>query len=103
MTKRKTRTKPTKDNEITEIVSDSIEDVITTSAAQAEAPKTPKIVIDGVEYDASTLSDAAKGAIASLQFAEAKLMALQNELAVCQTARFAYIKSLKAELEGKAE
>ena len=103
MTKRKTRPKPTQDNENTEIVSDSAEDVITTSTAQAEVPKTPKIVIDGVEYDASTLSDPAKGAIASLQFAEAKLMALQNELAVCQTARFAYIKSLKAELEGTAE
>ena len=103
MTKRKTRPKPTKDNEITEIVSDSVEDVITTSMTQDEAQKTPKIVIDGVEYDASTLSDAAKGAIASLQFAEAKLMALQNELSVCQTARFAYIKSLKTELEGTAE
>ena len=58
-------------------------------------------LIDGVEYEATNLSDAAKGAIASLQFAEAKIMALQNELAVCQTARFAYVKGLKTELEGK--
>ena len=42
MTKRKTRPKPTQDNEITEIVSDSAEDVITTSTAQAEVPKTPE-------------------------------------------------------------
>ena len=100
MAKRKTRTKPGKDDEITEIVSDSIKDVIATCTSQEEAPKTPKIVIDGLEYDASTLSDAAKGAIASLQFAGAKLMALQNELAICQTAHFAYVKGLKAELEG---
>lgn len=69
---------------------------------QAAAPQTPKIVIDGVTYDATNLSDPAKGALASLQFAEARLMALQNELAICKTAQFAYIKGLKTELEGKA-
>lgn len=97
MARPKKTAKPAQDNEITEIVSEHIEDVVSGGAS-----KTPKIVIDGVEYDASNLSDPAKGAIASLQFAEAKLMALQNELAICQTARFAYVKGLKAELEGKA-
>ena len=90
------------DSQITEIVSDLIGDAVAESAAPSDAPKTPKIVIDGIEYDASNLSDPAKGAIASLQFAEARLMAMQNELAICQTAHFAYIKGLKAELEGKA-
>ena len=61
-----------------------------------------KITIDGVDYDASQLSDAAKGAIASLQFADARIMALRNELAVCQTAKIAYVRSLKAELEGQS-
>jgi len=70
--------------------------------ASADAPKTPKIVIDGIEYYAANLSAVAKGAIASLQFAEARLMALQSELAICQTAQFAYAKGLKAELEGKS-
>jgi len=47
----------------------------------------------------SKFSRAARGdAVASLRFAEARLMALQSELAVCQTARFAYIKSLRGEL-----
>lgn len=94
--------KPEQKAEMTEIVSDPIGDVVAASAPQDEAPRTPKIVIDGVEYDATNLSDPAKGAIASLQFAEAKLMALQNELAICQTAHFAYVKGLKAELEGAA-
>ena len=90
------------DNQITEIVSDAISAMVSAETAQADAPKIPKIVLDGVEYDATNLSAPAKGAIASLQFAEAKLMAMQNELAICQTAHFAYVKALKAELEGKA-
>lgn len=94
--------KPDAGSQTTEIVSDAIGDVVGESGTPADAPKTPKIVIDGVEYDATNLSDPAKGAIASLQFAEAKLMAMQNELAICQTAHFAYMKGLKTELEGKA-
>lgn len=94
--------KPEHTPELTEIVTEQIGDVDAAAAPQAEVPRTPKIVIDGVEYDAANLSAPAKGAIASLQFSEAKLMALQNELAICQTAHFAYVKGLKAELEGKA-
>ncbi|WP_430463562.1 hypothetical protein [Tabrizicola sp.] len=94
--------KPEENAEMTEIVMETASDVVADVSPQADAPKTPKIVIDGVEYDATNLSDPAKGAIASLQFAEAKLMALQNELAICQTAHFAYVKGLKAELEGAA-
>ena len=88
--------------EITEIVSDAIGGGVVQTAAPTNAPRTPRIVIDGVEYHATNLSDPARGAIASLQFAEAKIMALQNELAICQTAQFAYVRGLKAELEGKA-
>ena len=92
--------KSEQDVEMAEIVTEAASDVVADVSPQAEAPKTPKVAIDGVEYDATNLSNSAKGAIASLQFAEAKVMALQNELAVCQTAHFAYAKSLKAELEG---
>ena len=66
--------------------------------ATAPQPERRKIMIDDVEYDGENMSDAAKGALASLQFVEAKLMSLQNELAVCKTANFAYLKALKAEL-----
>jgi len=93
--------KSKKSVENAEIVAEVASDVDAEVSPQDEATKTPKIVIDGVEYDASKLSDPAKGAIASLQFAEARLMALQNELAICQTARFACMKGLKAELEGQ--
>ncbi|MCL7466101.1 DUF6447 family protein [Phaeovulum sp. NW3] len=95
--------KSEQDIEMTAIVTDAVTDAVSASPAISEASKTPKIVIDGVEYDAKNLSAPAKGAIASLQFAEAKLMALHNELAICQTAHFAYVKGLKAELEGKAD
>ena len=84
--------KPEENAEMTEIVTEAASDVVADVSPQADAPKTPKIVIDGVEYDATNLSAPAKGAVASLQFAEAKLMALQNELAICQTAHFAYVK-----------
>ena len=94
--------KPEENAEMTEIVTEAASDVVADVSPQADAPKTPKIAIDGAEYDATNLSDAAKGTITSLQFAEAKLMALQNELAICQTAHFAYVKALKAELDGAA-
>ena len=97
------KSKKSKENaKVAEVVTEDTSEVIADVSPQADASKTPKIVIDGVEYNAENVSDAAKGAIASLQFAEAKVMALQNELAVCQTARFAYVKGLKSELEGKA-
>lgn len=69
------------------------------SGGAVEATRSgPVIAIDGVEYDASNLSGSAEGALVSLRFTEARLMALQSELAVCQTARFAYIKGLREEL-----
>lgn len=96
------REKPKQSPEMSEIVSETVADVVTGDSLQTEAVRTPNIVIDGVEHDATNLSDPVKSAIASLKFAAAKLMALQNELAICQTAHFAYVKGLKAELEGKA-
>lgn len=72
------------------------------ASAEGAPRQSPKILLDGVEYDATNLSNPAMGAIASLQFAEAKLMALHNELAILQTAHFAYVKRLKADLEGKS-
>lgn len=94
---------PAQDANLSEIVSAAAGDVVVQTAMPADAEaRSPKIVIDDVEYDATNLSAPAKGAIASLQFAEAKLMTLHNELAICQTAHFAYVKGLKEELEGKA-
>mgnify|MGYP001203213064 FL=1 len=58
-----------------------------------------KIKIDDVEYDTDDLSDNAKAQVASLQFNEAHMHRLRNELAIADTARMAYSSALKKELE----
>ena len=59
----------------------------------------PKITVDGIEYNTEDLSDNGKAQLASLQFLEVQMSKLQNELAVFQTAKNAYISALKAELQ----
>ena len=59
----------------------------------------PKITVDGIEYNTEDLSDDGKAQLASLQFLEVQMSKLQNEIAVFQTAKNAYISALKAELQ----
>jgi hypothetical protein len=59
----------------------------------------PKITVDGIEYNTEDLSDNGKAQLASLQFLEVQMSRLQNEIAVFQTAKNAYISALKAELQ----
>ena len=59
----------------------------------------PKITVDGIEYNTEDLSDNGKAQLASLQFLEVQMNKLQNEIAVFQTAKAAYIAALKVELE----
>ena len=59
----------------------------------------PKITVDGIEYNTEDLSDNGKAQLASLQFLEVQMSKLQNEIAVFQTAKDAYISALKAELQ----
>lgn len=63
----------------------------------------PKITVDGIEYNTEDLSDNGKAQLASLQFLEVQMNKLQNEIAVFQTAKAAYVAALKAELEKIAE
>ena len=58
-----------------------------------------KIKIDDVEYETDDMSDNAKAQVASLQFNEAHMNRLRNELAIADTAKIAYVNALKAELE----
>ena len=58
-----------------------------------------KITIDGIEYNTDNLSDNAKAQVASLQFNEAHMNRLRNELAIADTARMAYSAALKKELD----
>ena len=60
--------------------------------------KGPKINIEGVEYELDKLSQGAKNQIANLQFVDAQLQQLNNELAVSDTARIAYTNALKNDL-----
>lgn len=63
----------------------------------------PKITVDGVEYNTEDLSDNGKAQLASLQFLEVQMSKLQNEIAVFQTAKSAYVAALKNELQKSAE
>ena len=58
-----------------------------------------KIKLDDVEYDTDNMSDNAKAQLASLQFNEAHINRLRNELAIADTAKIAYVNALKRELE----
>ncbi len=59
----------------------------------------PKIEVDGIEYNTEDLTDNGKAQLASLQFLEAQMTKLTNEIAVYQTAKNGYIAALKEELE----
>ena len=63
----------------------------------------PKITVDGIEYNTEDLSDNGKAQLASLQFLEVQMNKLQNEIAVFQTAKVAYVAALKVELEKTAD
>ena len=58
-----------------------------------------KITIDEVEYKLDELSDNVKAQIANIQFVDAQLQQLNNELAVSDTARIGYSNALKTELK----
>ena len=57
-----------------------------------------KITIDDVEYSLNDLSDNAKAQLGNIQFVDAQLQQLNNELAVSDTARIGYTNALKSEL-----
>ena len=60
------------------------------------------ITIDGTEYRVSELSERAKQHIASIQFVDAQMTQINNELAVADTARIGYTAALKAEMTIKS-
>ena len=57
------------------------------------------ISIDGKTYDLNTISEAAKAQLLNIQAADAELKRLAIQTALTQTARVAYGKALKEELE----
>jgi hypothetical protein len=63
--------------------------------------QTEKITIDGNHYNFGDLSAAAKDQLRNIQFVEAQLLQLRNELAISDTARLAYTRALKVELKNE--
>ena len=57
-----------------------------------------KVKIDDAEYNLDELSDNAKAQLASIQFVDKQLQQLQNEWAVCDTARIGYTRALNVSL-----
>jgi hypothetical protein len=58
----------------------------------------PTLTVDGKNYDASALSDAAQAQIANIRFCDDQIQQLRNEWAVADTARLGYTAALKREL-----
>lgn len=57
-----------------------------------------KITIDGKDYPLSSLSQSAKDTLKSIQFVDEQIQQKQNEWAVADTARIAYLNALKREV-----
>ena len=58
-----------------------------------------KITIDGVEYSADQLSETARQQVGNLRATDQEIQRLEQQLAICRTARAAYAQALKAQLE----
>lgn len=56
------------------------------------------LTIDGREYDTEQLSEVAKAQVTNIRLVDQKVAQLQQELAIMQTARNAYVHALQAEL-----
>tara|TARA_R110001599_G_scaffold26612_14_gene93873 strand:+ start:5224 stop:5439 length:216 start_codon:yes stop_codon:yes gene_type:complete len=57
------------------------------------------LTIDGQEYAVDKLSDAAKAQVQNLRITDQEIARLQAQTAIAQTARVAYAKALKNELD----
>ena len=61
----------------------------------------PKVTIDEKEYLIEDLSDEAKAQLGSLNVVDQKIVTLQQEIGIMQTARNAYANALAAALPKK--
>lgn len=59
----------------------------------------PKIKLDDIEYNSEDMTENAKAQLVSLQFTDAQIRKLRQEIAISETARQAYISILKREIE----
>ncbi len=61
------------------------------------------ITINGTTYAFSSLSDAARGHVGSIQAVDAEIARLQLRIGIAQTARNAYVGALAASLPAAAQ
>ena len=61
------------------------------------------LTLDGVEYAVNDLSDIAVSKVSNVKFVDERIAQLQNELAISNTARAGYLKTLKADLAREAK
>ena len=61
------------------------------------------ITIDGKEHELSTLSENARAQVVNLRVTDAEIERIKAKLAIFQTARMAYAKTLKDELNKKTQ
>ena len=59
----------------------------------------PKIKLDDIEYNSEDMTENAKAQLVSLQFTDAQIRKLKQEIAISETARQAYIAVLKREIK----
>lgn len=59
----------------------------------------PTITIENVEYETEDLSDEAKAQLQAIQSVDRRLADIQQEVAILQTARNAYVLALKNHLD----
>jgi hypothetical protein len=63
-----------------------------------ESTQRGTITVDGVVYVLDDLSDEAKIKIVHIQFSEAQIQQLQNEVSISNTAREGYLRELRSEM-----
>jgi hypothetical protein len=61
------------------------------------------VTINGKEYDSETFSEEANAQLSSLQVVDRKMIDLDNDLKILQTARNAYAKALNELLPQKKQ
>ena len=66
--------------------------------AMKKMNETSNLTIDGVEYAFNSPSDIAVSELSNVKFVDERIAQLQNELAISNTARAGYLKTLKADL-----
>lgn len=69
------------------------------SKSVAQSKSSDVITIDGIEYQLDQLSTEVNNQIINVRLVDQEIRRLQIKLAIAQTARAAYAKALKVELE----